>query len=347
LGLTVDGELVLEELYGLAAIHRTVAPERLPRGLRGLIGERLQAVSQTGARGCEVVVSKVVVGALLTDSDSGYHALFEAEEYDDEGNAVRTIPDQERFAKSIEGQRVELMIALADTDGQAFDGCEVDGFVAHHVTRLTGTPLSEDAADGALSARALAAFRDHGFWEIQQVGYQRSVEALRKQAREEYETEVANAKADGASKADIDEIHRDERADHAPPDWVTAEGVEDTTSEPEVVAWKDGAGRVRFVRATLGNDVSCAAPRAWMFFRVDRDELVVLDFGHAGSPVGIVEYPDGRTEVLFGTWDKKSIRHLDGDQLTVQRAFALSNALHCSYGQIPPLSATGSRVSTD
>ncbi len=337
--LVADGELRLGEAEGISTVYRSVAKEVLPDHLRALVGQRFAVVSDKGRRGCDVVVSNLALGVFLTDSDPGYHMLFEESEYDEEGNVVREVPAQERFARAIEGRSLDLIATLTDDAGEPFSGCTEDDFIAHHLTPTVGRPMTLGDATGVLRAKVLAAFREHGFWEVQQTNFQKSVEALRKQSREAFEADVAEARKSGATPEEIAEIYRDERADQASATWDKVENDDqgDAYSGNYVAIWRDTKGVDRFALAIIGNDESCAAPRSWMLFRIDGETLVTLDFDIRGSPSGVVEQADGTVEVLHGTWDPRSIRRLDGDGLVTHRAHTLSSGLHCSYGQIPPL----------
>lgn len=338
-GLSTGGDLMFADAEGITAIYRPVARGLLPEHLRGLIGQRLAVVSDKGVRGCEAVISEMAVGVFLTDSDAGYHALFEEVEYDEEGNIIREVPAQERYAGAVEGRSFRLFTALTDVSGEPFEGCAKDDFIAHHVTPVVGRPMALSDAAAPLRAKVVAAFREHGFWEIQQTNFQKSVEALRKQSREAYEAEVAAAKKSGASATEIAEIYRDDRADQARATWdvVDDDAQGDAYNGNYVAVWRDKKGSDRFAVAIIGNDQSCAAPRSWMLFGVDGDQVVTLDFGIRGPPTGVVEHDDGTIEALFGTWDPRSIRRVDGDDLITRREHAVSASLHCSHGQIPPL----------
>lgn len=351
-GFEPSGELEATEAEGVSFVF-SVAPDALvPAAAKAWAakGRRLALVNSDGDKGCEVVVGRALVGAFLTDSDAGFHAIYMEEEYDDEGNVVRTVPEQERYRKAVEGQRMKLVVELIDVDlleqggvtGGSFEGCGPDETVAHHVAVDAGRALARAEAPVALRERALKAFRDHGFWEVQQASYQQSVEELRKRSREEYEAEIKEAVLQRATKAQIAEIYRDTRAEEAPPTWDQEES-EDEGSEGNAYSgryasmWVDGQGRPRYLVAILGNQVSCAAPRGWMLFRVEGEALTVLDFGVRAWPVAVVERGAGGEEVLFGTWDPRSLARVEGERLVPVRGNAVSDGLHCSYGQIPPV----------
>jgi hypothetical protein len=230
------------------------------------------------------------------------------------------------------------MVALETPAGGRFEGCDENSWV-HHITRTPGRALESSEAATPLLERGLLAFREHGFWEIQQVAYERSVEHLREASRKEYEEAVAEAKKRRAKKDEIDEIERDKRADLAPPTWEAllrdnAEAFDSGGSEaPFGVVWRDG-GQDRYLLVRMGNDVSCAAPDAWMFFQVAGPDLEVIDFGIDAAPSWIVER-DGHHEVMADS--PARVSRLDNGRLIPVAESAFESSLHCGWGQIPPV----------
>lgn len=330
------GELAMDD-QGLATVYAEVPKERLTPKLAALSGARMRAVEEDGG-GCEIVLGRVVVGAQLDDSDAGYHALWDGTVYNDEGDPIGERSEKERFAEALAGQTLRVLAELKTASGERFEGCSADDSV-HHVTTLAGEPLVEAEASAEMLAAGLLALREHGFWEVQQAGYQRSVERLREESRREHEAKIAEAKKRRASKKELAELEevRDTRADFAPATWdAMPVGPEDQIwgyEEPVGTLWSDGRGP-RFLLVQTGNDVSCAAPRAWMFFQVDGAELTTLDFGILGSPTQVLARGGG-FDVLM-SWPPEVARVVGG-RLEVVAPASGDAAPHCSWGQIPPL----------
>lgn len=331
------GELALDD-QGFATVYAEVPKERLTPMLAALSGARMRAIEEEGG-GCEVVLGRVVVGAQLGDSDAGYHALWDGGIYNDEGDLIGERPEKERFAEALSGQALRVFAELKTASGERFEGCSEDDSV-HHVATVAGTPLVEAEASAEMLAAGLLALREHGFWEVQQAGYQRSVELLREASRREYEAAIAEAKRQRASKKELAEIELDRRADYAPATWEAKPvGPDDEIwgyEDPSGTVWSDARG-VRFLLVKTGNDVSCAAPRAWMLFRVEGiggAELTPLDFGIMGSP-SLVVARGGGFEVLT-SWPTAVARVGEG-RLEVVAPSAMDAAPHCSWGQIPPI----------
>ncbi|HRE89236.1 MAG TPA: hypothetical protein PK095_08855 [Myxococcota bacterium] len=332
----VSGQLALDD-QGFATVYAEVPKERLMGSLRALSGKKMKAVAETGGS-CEVVLGRVVVGAQLIDSDRGYHALFDATIYNDDGDEIGERPEQERYAEALEGRPLSVLVELLDAAGARFEQC-ADGETAHHVASGAGEPLVEQEASAEMIESGLRALREHGFWEVQQAGYQRSVERLREESRREYEARLAAAKRVRATKKEVAELEdeRDKRADYAPATWEAKPvGPEDQIwgyEEPSGTVWSDGRG-ARFLVVKTGNDVSCAAPRAWMLFQVDGAELTPLDFGILGGPSQVLSR-DGGFDVLM-SWPT-AVARVVGGQLSVVAPPSVDAAPHCSWGQIPPV----------
>lgn len=342
-GVTASTTWVLDG-EGMPTLISEVPAGRLTPKLAALRGRKVTAVTDSGTT-CEVVLGRVVLGAQIDEDDS--YPLFDSVIYDDEGNAIGERPEQERYAEVIKDQTLQVLVALETSKGERFTSCDENTSV-HHVTPTPGTALVKAEADAALTARALAAFREHGFWEVQQAAYQRSVELLRESSRKAYEDEVAEARKRRAKKREIAEIERDRRADTAPATWeaepVAGRDVdgEDATDYwgiqgPAASVWREGEN-VRFVVVELGNDVSCAAPRAWMLFQVESADLVVVDFGIAHAPFAIFER-QGAYDVL-STWPPRVARIETRGLVTVAES-PIDHGLHCSWGQIPPIQKEG------
>lgn len=332
----VPGALALDD-QGLATVYAEVPRERLPASLVALSGKKMKAVDEGGGA-CDVVLGRVVVGGQLIDSDMGYHALYDGAIYNDDGDEIGQRPEQERYAEALEGRPLSVLVELLNGSGGRFEGCS-EHESAHHVASVAGTPLIEEEAPAELVEAGLSALREHGFWEVQQAGYQRSVEQLREESRREHEAKIAQAKKLRASKKELAELEdeRDKRADFAPPTWEAKPvGPEDQIwgyEEPSGTVWRD-AGGTRFLVVQTGNDVSCAAPRAWMFFQVEGAELRPLDFGIMGTPSQVLAR-DGGFDVLM-SWPT-AVARVAGGRLDLVAPSTVDAAPHCSWGQIPPL----------
>ena len=330
------GPLALDD-QGFATVYAEVPKDRLPVALLGLTGKKMKAVDEAGAV-CDVVLGRVVVGAQLIDSDRGYHALYDGAIYNEDGDEIGQRPEQERFAEALEGMSPSVLAELLDASGARFEGC-TEGEATHHVTTVVGEPLTRADASAEQLEAGLKALREHGFWEVQQAGYQRSVEQLREASRREYEAELAAAKKRRATRKELAELEesRDKRADYAPATWEAQPvGPEDQIwgyEEPTGTVWSDGRG-ARFLLVETGNDASCAAPRAWMLFQVAGAELTALDFGILGRP-SLVFARGGGFDVMM-SWPTSVARVVDG-RLEVVAPPSVDAAPHCGWGQIPPV----------
>lgn len=329
-GLARTGALELDQASQFT-VHGPVDEARLPPEVSALKALTLWAVAE-GGEACRVEVGRVVVGAHLGGDDHAYIELVEGMEYDEQGEIVREIPEQERWSKALARVPLQAMVELTTPDGKRFEGCDESSQV-HHITTIPGKSLIGADAPADLLERGLAAFRAHGFWEVQQAAYQRSVEALRERTRREYEAEVKALKKRRASREEIAELERDTRADEAPPTWDKPAN-DDEYAQPEGTVWTEEGGRPRFLKVELGHDLSCAAPRAWMLFELSGEALTPLDFGVALAPRGVIARPEG-FEVLGG-WPGILWRVV-GDHLESIAQSSIDFGLHCSWEQIPPV----------
>ena len=317
---------------GAPVLYAAVGDEQLPAAVRKLRGQRMTAVQENGAT-CDVVLGQIVVARAFNDTDPGFGLLFDGSVYDDEGEVVSVVAEGERFVKAMEGHSLGVWVGLTSRGGERLQACDDDDYV-HHITSSAGRVLDERRASEAELAEGLAALREHGFWEVQQAAYQRSVERLRESSRREYDIAVAAAKKRRAKKDELAEIERerDTRADDAPATWEAPSTGDWEGEEPSGTVWSDGT--TRFLLVQTGNGVSCAAPRAWMLFTSEGGELTTLDFGVRAAPTAIYGRAGG-FEVASG-WPG-SVARVVGSRLVVVSELDSSNVSHCGWSQIPPL----------
>ncbi len=331
-------EVTPTPIFGVSVseLSKNVPSELLPKPLQKALGKKLWAFSEMGEKLCEVVITGYAARVVFEPESSEATEIFDPYIEDSNEDGMPDAPassEHERYTKAFDDSPKRLVAVLTRDGLTPYEGCgelgELDLFVSDRpLTRLpTLTEVSPE-----LSHMALAAFRSHAFWDLQQDAYQRSVEDERTRVR----MEVEEAKKQRWSREEIAELRDGDRSKDAPKTWD--EGKEEWNG-PSFRAWGE-EGKPIFIEVELGHDLSCAAPRAWMIFRVDGSTLETAAFDVGRPPSMLVDVgDDGRYEMLRGGWLDKRIESLDleGAQLR-GLSFTSPNEHHCEYSSLGPVS---------
>jgi len=175
----------------------------------------------------------------------------------------------------------------------------------------------------ALLARAVELAKQHALWQEQEDVYQATT-ALAK----------AHRRALSAAGYDVD------LKKPFPKHWDEARrGAE--YGRPELETWRDRSGQALFHMLTIGNDLACGAPRAWLLF--DGELTTVLRYGVDWSPDAILDLDgDGTWELARENGLVSYIEALDPAGRDTPRVYRDNGVLppapilDCAWEQVPP-----------
>ncbi len=319
----------------LSQLSVNVAPESLPEALGSAIGKKLWAFSETGDKRCEVVITGFAARVLF-EVDSNYSSeVFDpyVEDANEDGVPDTPVtPEAERFKKAFDEGEKRLVAVLTRDGLTPYGGCgdELDYFVSD--SPMKRLPLVEEVPE-LLSQKAVEGFRAHAFWDLQQDAYQRSLEDERTRVRQDLE----EAKMRREPREELEAIRDGDKSRDAPKTWDL--GAQDWGG-PSFRAFGE-EGKPFFIEVELGNDLSCAAPRAWMIFRVVGSDLETVAFDVGRTPLSLVDLEeDGRYEMVRGGWLDKRIESLGLEALPVRSlSYLKPHEYHCGYDSLGPPSA--------
>jgi hypothetical protein len=322
----------------LLQLSKELPRESLPPSYLKLLGERLKVYASEGAAHCDVVVAGFAVQVPF-DPDSGTagDVFYPPEPYDEDGDGTPDgeppVPEEVRFRKAFDEGPKRLVATLRLPDGRPYEGCvegELDFLVGRDgIAHLEAT----ETVPKRLEREAFKALRSHGFWDLQQDAYVRSLEQERTRVR----LAIEAGKHEGMSRSDLRELAASDRSLKAPKTWE--ESTQDW-STPTLRLW-EGARGDKLLVLEVGNGYSCAAPRGWMAFRVSDDGLETIAFDVGKGPLGFIDIDqDGRFEMMREYWVDKRIDELDPAlALPPKREMTLDGwELHCGWEDLPPLS---------